>query len=504
MGNVAYTKLEIGGVGYTDADIITIEKNIGDYNVTSNFNIEFGNRNGQYDDTFALNNEVIVYADYNTVNPTTKIFRGIIEDIKYKGKGLDEKLIISGRDYGAILQDIMVSPRVYKNQEVSAIVRSLMIQNTTGTGITTNNVNVTITTLEKITFNIISLFDSLKQLAEISEYYFYIDEDKDLHFIPRDSISSGLTFDNTNVLTSDFNNTDKDIFNSVWVYGERQLTGAREIFGAQAGSVYTLDDKPSNVIVIGNPSTVLSPGGILKVDNPKTGDAKWLVDYNDKQVIITSGATAGDNIGWCGSGVTIDYQRSSPVISIKTDSASQTSYGRKDKRIVDRNILTLDEASARAQSYLDEHKDPVISGTITTRGTISITPGDTAIINIPYHNVVNQTYMVLNAKYKFTKKSCLSDTFLTIKLNKKIRNFLDLMKEQELRLRALEGATADTSLTEVNLATGSIGVEVSAYNAISRSIGSAFYFGITGHNVLNDTDSLYGDMRAGSEVISYP
>ena len=42
----------------------------------------------------------------------------------------------------------------------------------------------------------------------------------------------------------------------------------------------------------------------------------------------------------------------------------------------------------------------------------------------------------------------------------------------------------------------------SSFSAISRDIGSAFYFHIPGHNIFNDTDSLLGDMRAGSTVMT--
>ena len=48
---------------------------------------------------------------------------------------------------------------------------------------------------------------------------------------------------------------------------------------------------------------------------------------------------------------------------------------------------------------------------------------------------------------------------------------------------------------------GSVGVSGTWY-ATSRSIGSAFYFHVDGHNQLNSSSSLLGDMRAGSIVQS--
>ena len=80
-----------------------------------------------------------------------------------------------------------------------------------------------------------------------------------------------------------------------------------------------------------------------------------------------------------------------------------------------------------------------------------------------------------------------------------IRDFVDLLKERELRLRALEGAGIDASMAAIEFTTGSVSVTSSGV-VISRSIGSAFYFHTPGHNLLNSSASLLGDMRAGSTV----
>lgn len=499
-------KLNVGGTDYLEVLRINIDKSMDDYNTTSSFTAEFSNYAGEYDDTFSLNDEVIIYADYDTTNPTTKIFKGIIESIKFNGSELNESLTISGRDYGAILQDIIVSPRTFKNIEASELVLALMTQNANGLGITYNNVNISSTTIDRLTFNNITLFDSIKQISEVAGFYFYIDEDKDLHFEERDSISSGETLNSTNIMSSHFDISDNDIFNNVYVYGNRQLTGVREIFGSSDfsnGSICILDDAPHNTIVMGSatiPSYIIQPGGVINLNDPATDNVKWLMDFNQKKIVLVSGTVAGDNTGWVGSGIVVDYQRSSLLVSIKQDLASQVAYGLKDKRIIDKNIRTIDEANERALSYLNEHKDPKTYGEVKTRGIISINPGNTVVVDIPFYNINTQTYSVIKSSYNFTKDTCLSDTFLSLSLNKKIRNFLDLMKEQELRLRAIEGSDTDTSISSITLGTGSITVVSSGCKVISRSIGSAFYFHVPNHDKLNSPTSVLGDARLGSIV----
>ena len=499
---VINTKLEINNVEYTDAIQIQLNESMNTYNATSNFIVTLNNKNGQYDTTFTLNEDVEIWADKDAT-ATTKLFLGIIEDIQFIGKPQKERIVLTGRDYGAILQDIIVAPRIFTNQEASEIIKSLMIQNTNGSGITTNNVNPTSTTVDKITFNNMSVFDAIKQLGDISGFYFYVDTDKDLNFVQQDSIASGITFDNTNITDATFKQSDSDISNKVTVYGDRQLTGVRQTFSAQAGSVYVMDDSPHNVSVIGSASTnvPIQPGGIDGVGDPENENIQFLVNYNARSVILTSGTTGGNNLGWTGSSIIVDYQRSSPLISIKSDSTSIATYGQKDKIVIDRNIKTQDETSLKATSFLAENKDPKVQGNVSVYGVVDITPGNTAIVNVPFHGISNQTYMILNAKYIFNSTNNLSNQVLTVTLNKKIRDFIDYMRDQEMRLRAIEGSEVDTSITNVELATGSIVVSQS-YDAISRSIGSAFYFHVPGHNIFNSSSSLLGDMRAGSEVIS--
>ena len=240
----------------------------------------------------------------------------------------------------------------------------------------------------------------------------------------------------------------------------------------------------------------------MNVNDPEDEDVKFLVDYQASQIILTSGLTAGYNTGWTGSiSVIIDYQRSSPLVAIRQDTTSQTSYGEKHKIIIDRNIKDINEANDRANTILAEQKDPKVEVDIWIHGVVDVTPGNTAVVNIPFHNVSNQTYMILKANYLFNKKNNLSDNVLQLTLSRSLRDVLDYFKDHELRLRAIEGADVDTSITNLETSTGSIPVETS-YSAIQRSIGSAMYLHIPNHNMLENSSSLVGDMRAGSTVIS--
>lgn len=489
-------RIEINGIVQSDILSCKLEKSQNEFNTSSNFSIKFNNQDGIHNN-FLINQEVKIIADVD-INPETVIFNGTIEDISFSGSGNKEVLTISGREYGSILQDVIVSPRIFKDTEISEIVNNLMSQNISN--ITTNNVNITSTTLNKITFTNMSIFDCISQLAEISGYYFYVDTDKDLHFEQKNTISTGLTLDNTNIYSAKFRTTDQDTYTKVTVQGDRQLTTAESVQTTgtdNTGSVYNLDSKPYNtsVMLSGATNTFLQPGGIININDPSTENVKYLVDFQGQKVIFTSGTTAGDNIQSNGSVVIFNYQRSTPIISVKQVASSFP----KHKIITDRNVKDINEASAKAQSFLDEHKDSKIDGKIDVKGLLNVTPGNTVLVNLPNQGQINQTYAITNAKYEFNPYNILSQRVLSLSLNRKTADFTDIMKEQILRLRLIESSETDSSITNLELGSSLIGV-VATNRLISTSIGSGFFFHVPNHNLFNSPTSLLGDMRAGSIV----
>src|SRR3990167_10570406 len=189
-----YAEVTIDGTKYTDAKSINIRNSIGDNNSASSFSITFPNWDGIHKTDFSINDEVIVYADKDVNPPTTKVLTGIIEEINFLGRETEEEIEKSGRDYTARLQDATVEPTVYNDSEVSTIVSNIMTNFVPSIG--TTNVNATTTTLTHIRFNHTPVFDALKQLAELSDFYFYVDVNKDLNFKRKSQTSSGQTLNN--------------------------------------------------------------------------------------------------------------------------------------------------------------------------------------------------------------------------------------------------------------------------------------------------------------------
>jgi len=497
---VIYSKVTVAGNTQDSINNTTLKKSISDFNSTSSFIISINNHTGRYSSSFNLNDEVIIYADKGTNPPTTKLFAGIIENISYKGDPNKEIIEISGRDYGAILQDLNIDPIVYKNQEVSIIINDIIVH--IRSSITRNNVNTTETTLERVTFNHTNVFDSLIKLAELSGFFFYVDEDKDLHFEKKDDTPSGLNIDNI-ITASRFEINDDQIYNKIWAYGGRTFTGANNKFTADGiGSEFTLDDNPHNTNVFVN-DDLQSKGGIFNMDDPEyTTDLKYLVDFDRKGIIFVSGTSAGDNIPASGDIISIDYDRSKPIVTTNQDNTSIATYGTKEKVIIDKNILTFAEIDNMATSFLENNKDPKIQGTVSVKGIVDVTPGQTIVLNIPFENIVSQTYSILNAKYLFNPNNNLSENVLTLTLNKKIDNISDTIKSLILKQKELETEGLQGSLT--TLETASDTTPIKHHYEVYAMSGTyfPFRFQTEGADIMDSSSAVLGPWELGSILLT--
>ncbi len=224
-----------------------------------------------------------------------------------------------------------------------------------------------------------------------------------------------------------------------------------------------------------------------------------MVDFNNKQVVLASGVVAGDNTVPTGSVMIFDFFRSTPLIKTLRDTTSIANYGLKKKEITDKNIVDLDEATDIADTFITEHKDPKTQGHMNINGILNITPGETCVVNIPNQNQDTETYSMIKANYIFNPRSNFSEQVLSLTVNKKVSDFIDLIKEHELRLRSLEVSEVESSITNVETFTGSIGISGTC-TIIQEAIGSAFYFGVSGHDVFEHTAALFGVIEGGSTV----
>jgi hypothetical protein len=472
-----------------------------------------------YERSLSDNDIYNVYMNEDDTNTGRVIFKGIVENIDYQAQAQTSNVSVRGRDYGSVLQDLTIPPEVYTDKEVSYIIIDLMKKYCTE--LTYNNVNYTSVTLPRIAFNHESLFQALKRLSTLTAFSFYVDDNKDLHFEERTTNNSGYTFDKTNTIKTTWKTTRQEMANSVWVYGDRFLSGWKELFSAYplgstlypgssspsggfvwrydgtvgsftgstyvpgsyiatgsisqyavTGSVYTLQYRPSNTNVEVN--GVIKFGGVDQMYSATTSGVQYLVNYQDKAVIFTSGTQWGSNLPSTGS-ILIVYDRDLPIIKVGQDRASIDFYGMKEKIIMNKAIKDADEAEDLMRNTLNEESNPKTEGMVQVRGYIDVEPGQYGLFNYPKEGIGSKTYDIISNTYNLNKADMYIDDFQTLKVNRRIKNITDelvSMKEDLQNLQAGEVASSDL-LSRFEFGAGSIGIK-QHWQISAKSIGSAF------------------------------
>jgi len=475
------TKITINGTEFIDYKNLTINKTMSVYGATSSFNLLFDSPFGRHKTDFNVNNEIKIYANQDA-DPTTNIFTGIVEEVKFDGEETTQECTLTGRDYTARLMDVTVEPSVYSDSEISTIVKDIVANYTQD--ITTTNVDVTSTTLSRIAFNHLSVFEAIKQLSELSGFYFYVDENKDLHFEELETTSSGVVLDNSNILKATFSRNREGMANKIWIYGDRQLTTApTETFalGATPGSSFILAYQPHNTQVR---TSNVTPGSNLKggirnmVSEISASGLHYLVDFFDREILFISGTTVGYSAFPNANGsVVINYEREVPIVKFGQDNASISMFGPKSLVIQDKSIK--DPLTAQAILFDKLSKvNPLNEYELDIDGWFSLTPGQTINVNLSDFNINNLTSSILNVDYRFDKNTIQSENVMSLTLNNKPLDITDEFREVKRRIEALESAdkSATDLLTRFEFGLGSFDLVGSRWEVRTSTVtGSAYH-----------------------------
>lgn len=497
-----YTQTTINGIPLPDSYYVNVIKSTSDNNASSNFESEIDNTVGVNKSTYTMGDEVLIYADKDVNPPTTKIFTGLLEDISFQGEPSREKIRFSGRDYTAYLMDRTVEPEVYTNLLAGSIVKDIVTKYAPAINI--GSIQESTYLVNRMSFRHTPVFDAIKQLADLPGYVFYIDVDKYLHFEPKSTVSSNQTFNNTNITKADFEERRDTVFNQVWVYGNRYLDNYQQSFTAGSplgGSSFTLLYKPHNTEVTVS-GAIIQPGGIFGMTITPGSEVKYLVNFEDKQITFTSGTTQGANIPTSGNAVVIKYKRDLPIVKVGDNESSKAMYGTRVKVIEDTNITDPKTAEDRMKMEIADSAFPKMEGNLSVQGVINVTPSQTCVVNLPYHDVVNQTYDIIEANYQFDKSNNLSEQVLSVRVNKKLSDVTDTLKDLINSIKRLEGSAISESdvITRFQWSTGSIGIRQSGCKVYTKSIaGDTMIWGNQSFGIWGE--QVWGDIQLQSFIL---
>jgi len=272
-----------------------------------------------------------------------------------------------------------------------------------GEGITVANV-ATGPTIDRAPFSFRPVSQAFDELAEQIGYSWWIDEDKDLHFVPRGTDVASLSFTPT---SRDFirlskKRTLEKYYNTVTQIGGTSSTntltetligdGTRRVFNV----AFKVDSKPSSIVAAG--VTILaSEIGIKGLDTGK----KWYWGRGDAEIEQDSSETVLSNV----ETVVIQYKGQFPVIAIAVDNpeiatraaASAGTSGRYETVLVDRSLDDLSIAVDKAIGYLRRFGTVPEEIKFTTRNQ-TLRPGQLMSIELP-ELAINGQYLIDSINY---------------------------------------------------------------------------------------------------------
>jgi len=229
-------KLETVSNGITTTvtdDLLYAECSLVVTNSIGEFTLLLDNNENTYNDFYVGGETVNIYVDYD--NGTTKIFSGIIKNIKKKYDSEGNKIELTGGYISSELFNITVT-KTYTDTAISTILTEII--NEYLTGYTTTNVATT-TTTATLTWENKPFWECVIDLCNRATFDCYVDTSKDFNFFAKESKTNqveGIIESDTLITEEGLSDTLEDIKNRIIVYGA-------EIDGLPI--MYTVEDSSS-------------------------------------------------------------------------------------------------------------------------------------------------------------------------------------------------------------------------------------------------------------------
>jgi len=342
-------------------------------NQSNTLNLEIVKRSGAGHNTPEEGRE-IVFKDGSRF-----LFAGYITRVDpiETGEGQLFRYRIEATDYTYILLN-KNAQKTYNNQTLSAIVADLLSEYVdSGYALTDNNV-ATGPTISTIAFNHISLRKAFEKLAQVTGYVWWIDYEKDIHFIdaadatvnpaPEDITDSSDNFSDVSIKCDV-----TQVRNSIVVRGGREETTTDLVQIIEADGVaseWLLREKPKSMTSIEvntGGGYVAQTVGVDPIDEDTGND--FMFNFQEKFIRQAE----GESLLSAGDLIRVTYKYEVPVIVKLKDTASilamaaiEGGDGLHEHTIVNPSINSKDEARKVALQELAEYANPIVSGTFET------------------------------------------------------------------------------------------------------------------------------------------
>ncbi len=302
-----------------------------------------------------------VLDDVEVLEDATQIFGGQIVEIEENVVADDiEVFTCLAKDYSYDMDRTLIAAN-YEDTTVADIIEDFK-DNFLPAGYTTTNVNCDIVA-RYIAFNYEYPSKCLQQLAELVNYDWYVDGDKNIYFFEKSTYPApfGLTDISGNYYynTLKVKNSLANLRNSVIVRGGQylgELTSEKQIAD---GTETTFKQGYQYNTVFVKLNTVSQTVGIANIDDPDDFDCVY--NFQEKFVLFPEASKPAD-----GDEVEVGGFPYIPVIVKVKDPTSVTAYGEHQFKIVDKSINSKEGARDRARAELIAWANSISDATFET------------------------------------------------------------------------------------------------------------------------------------------
>ncbi|HOM27346.1 MAG TPA: hypothetical protein PKV21_07560 [bacterium] len=373
-----------------------------------------------------------------------KEFGGIIINIDLEKEFNDAILKINCVDYSYNLDRHLVLEKYY-DKSVNYIIGDIVSKY--ATEFTTNNVNCD-KNVPSISFNRLEVSNCFDLLADLYNYSWFVDYDKDIHFFSKEENVAPYN------ITDDFGYIEgslkisKDlsqIRNSITIRGGEEITNTKqEIYTGTSGQkqfplIYKFSSLPS-VLVNGVAKSV----GVDNLDKEEDYDCFWNFnqkyirfkeDMNEKTIVVSGTPLV-------------------PIIVQKIDYQSAAKYGIYEHFKEDKNITSRAAAIEYAKAQLEAYSGPIIEGSFDTN-LMGFRSGQKININSDVLEV-NEDFIIESVDFSFIGKDkgvwkIKFATLKTIGILTLLQNMIKLSKEPKYdveKLLSLIGFSDSLDITD--------------------------------------------------------
>jgi len=253
--------------------------------------------------------------------------------------------------------------------------------------------------IEKIVFNQVPLSTCLKRLADIVNYDWYIDEEKDVHFFQKyaNTAPFGLTDTDGNHIykTLRRNSDGSQVANRIKVRGG-------EYEGATYSDSITVKGNDSKAFTLpyrfANLTVTLDTGGGPAAQNVGTDfiddftSEDVLYNFAEQMIRFENNLADGDVIAFTGNPKV-------PVFAVAEDPVSIAEYGKIEKLLRDDSIESNAVARRRANAELYAYAEPVIDAKFRTY-TSGLRAGMLITVQSDNQSIASEELMIKNLTFR--------------------------------------------------------------------------------------------------------